>query len=346
MIAKLGEYYFGDEYESDAPTDTWLDDVRFRLLERYKWRMDKFGAAIQKKATKNAADFKLLAHPAKAEDFTFVQKWAKSTQKLIHELRTSTLPKHVELRDTLTTHLRDYARAVGVTVGDDKASSTLTDGVRERLAHGFSGLPRQMLDILGRMGSLAEFAERHKLHAKELLDLIDNEDYVENDPRGADGVLDSETVAQAMPTSTDALQAKTTDQLQAYLGFPGGRIPGMVSHYDPTGKVHGWMKDPADRDQFRRGTLDKWGLQVRLMGALLLPFLVPHHQWVGVARAIELLMEGMPVLLFDEVGLGKTIEVLLIIAVVKYFAESKSTGPNFCFPGGFSECLRDFCKIC
>lgn len=62
----------------------------------------------------------------------------------------------------------------------------------------------------------------------------------------------------------------------------------------------------------------------------------PHwHQLVGMCKMLDCLFEGKPVLLMDGVGLGKTLQVVGVIALLAFYRTvRKDTGS---FPGAFGK---------
>ncbi|KAK7682072.1 hypothetical protein QCA50_014658 [Cerrena zonata] len=64
----------------------------------------------------------------------------------------------------------------------------------------------------------------------------------------------------------------------------------------------------------------------------------PHwHQLVGMCKMLDCLFDGKPVLLMDGVGLGKTLQVVGVIAILAYYRTVKKE--KGVFPGAFAERL-------
>lgn len=67
-----------------------------------------------------------------------------------------------------------------------------------------------------------------------------------------------------------------------------------------------------------------------------IPLHVHWHQLVGIHKMVSNAFNGLPVLLMDDVGVGKTLQVLGTIAILaffrSYYAEHKK------FPGEFGTC--------
>ena len=65
-----------------------------------------------------------------------------------------------------------------------------------------------------------------------------------------------------------------------------------------------------------------------------IPLKVRWHQLVGIFKGLQLAFEGKPLLLMDEVGFGKTMQVIGIIAMLAFFQEYYAKHGDF--PGAFS----------
>lgn len=140
--------------------------------------------------------------------------------------------------------------------------------------------------------------------------------------------LGSETVISPV-VPTDALQLdewesgvepwqkKTMKEMQQYLGL---REDGSFWYFNDTidrlGEHDPWVDraplDPNDAIKLR-----------------------PHwHQLVGMAKMLDSLFDGKPLLLMDSVGLGKTMQVVGVMALLVYFREYKTH--HGVYPGAFS----------
>ncbi|KAI6095871.1 hypothetical protein EDD16DRAFT_1501252, partial [Pisolithus croceorrhizus] len=58
------------------------------------------------------------------------------------------------------------------------------------------------------------------------------------------------------------------------------------------------------------------------------------HQLVGIYHMLECTFEGKPVLLMDGAGLGKTLQVLSMIACLTYYSHMYKEKGTFPFGGG------------
>ena len=64
-----------------------------------------------------------------------------------------------------------------------------------------------------------------------------------------------------------------------------------------------------------------------------IPLTLHWHQWIGIVKIMVSLFEGDPVLLMDAVGLGKTMQVVGVIALLDFYRTHKQTKGHF--PGWF-----------
>lgn len=65
------------------------------------------------------------------------------------------------------------------------------------------------------------------------------------------------------------------------------------------------------------------------------PLALRWHQYIGVLAMLNRCFAGEPIMLFDEVGVGKTIQVIALICLLIHFHECfKERGS---FPGGFGK---------
>lgn len=118
----------------------------------------------------------------------------------------------------------------------------------------------------------------------------------------------------------DHLKDKSMEDLWALLGRANDNsIPFFNQRVDSEGIRDPWDSD--DKAWINSPQNDTVELQPR------------WHQLVGILRMLERIFEDKPVLLMDEVGLGKTLQVVGVFAFLAYFHEChKMTGD---FPGYF-----------
>lgn len=116
------------------------------------------------------------------------------------------------------------------------------------------------------------------------------------------------------------LQQLDEKQLWEILGLPNNAIPFFNERFDPQGQFttrtaegKAWFSDEKNGELLRL----KW------------------HQLVGLVRLLQNAFAGKPLMLFDDVGLGKTIQVAAFIAVICYYQEYYTV--NQTYPGAFRE---------
>ena len=121
-------------------------------------------------------------------------------------------------------------------------------------------------------------------------------------------------------SGVEHLQNKTPGELWEMLGFGTIKaLPGFNTVEDPDGVV-----DPWD---------DEW--EEFAKGPRAVPFGPRWHQLVGMVKLMHHAISGDPLLLMDEVGVGKTMQV--IGTVVLYTLFRRYFAKNDCFPGAFGE---------
>jgi hypothetical protein len=120
-------------------------------------------------------------------------------------------------------------------------------------------------------------------------------------------------------------QDTTKEVLWARLGITDEKIPLFNEVQDPDGERDPW--NPEWRQWFDdpKNTM---------------PLEPRWHQLVGMLSIVERLFQGHPVLLMDGVGLGKTMQMVGVIALLAYFREYYAIHSRF--PGSFgkSELIR------
>ncbi|KAI1792052.1 hypothetical protein LXA43DRAFT_888351, partial [Ganoderma leucocontextum] len=119
-------------------------------------------------------------------------------------------------------------------------------------------------------------------------------------------------------TGVEDLQEKTPQELWAGLGLNNEQIPGFNEVEDPRGEVNPW-------DQ------TKWAKFVKTEQAL--KFGPRWHQLVGITKMCELIIKGKPLLLMDQVGVGKTLQIVGAIVMYPmlraYYQRNKRFPPQF-----------------
>jgi SNF2 family DNA or RNA helicase len=106
------------------------------------------------------------------------------------------------------------------------------------------------------------------------------------------------------------------DHLWTLLGIPDRRLPFFNTLQDPYGNHDPWTEEGE-------GWFKSSGRGEHLA--------LRWHQLVGVTKMVQNVFSGKPILLMDEVGLGKTIQVTALIAILAFYREYYTA--NGCFPG-------------
>ena len=137
--------------------------------------------------------------------------------------------------------------------------------------------------------------------------------------------LDPDLNLDDWESGTESLESKTPQQMCELLGIRYGEpIPYFNNYIDTIGVrdpwVHKQLLDPNAEDENRTELRAKW------------------HQLVGIFKMLQQTFEGKSTLLMDAVGLGKTLQVVGVIALLAYYREvKKATGE---YPGHFSKWFR------
>lgn len=109
------------------------------------------------------------------------------------------------------------------------------------------------------------------------------------------------------------------------LGIKSGEsLPLFNKWIDPKGMWDPWLdKTPTTLDSDKQRE----------------PFRAQWHQLVGIYKMLLQAFEGKSTLLMDAVGLGKTLQVVGVIAMLAYYREAKAQTGDY--PGGFSKLDHD-----
>lgn len=94
-------------------------------------------------------------------------------------------------------------------------------------------------------------------------------------------------------------------------------------------------------EQFVTGAYDPWteeGAKEMARGVGLAPLAPMRHQLVGIYAMLAHAFEGLPTLLMDGVGVGKTMQVVGFICFLTWFQQYYAK--NRRFPGAFSTWLK------
>jgi hypothetical protein len=117
------------------------------------------------------------------------------------------------------------------------------------------------------------------------------------------------------------LKEKSIDVLWNDLGILDQVLPFFNSYSDPDG-----IRNPWEHEELFRTP------------ANVVPFSPRWHQLIGILRLVQRAFEGEPMLLMDEVGIGKSLQVIAVPVVLAYFREFYDKHSRF--PGAFGESRR------
>ena len=135
-----------------------------------------------------------------------------------------------------------------------------------------------------------------------------------------------------------AHQKQTYEELSTLLGFPEGRPPLFSKFRSKDSTINSW-DDPVESSKWTQGGDD------------LQPLALKWHQLCGVASMVDkmFVQDGgvaTNVLLADDVGLGKSAQIMAFIAflVIVWYSEKDSDNPRPPIVGGyfFTELLWQF----
>lgn len=137
---------------------------------------------------------------------------------------------------------------------------------------------------------------------------------------------------------TEEYAKLTPSDLYKLMGLPDNRIPGFNDLECAEGIHEPWI-----HEKFFNEAHDQWEDQKTKakMGIEILPdplqkwrLLQPRwHQLVGMFKMLVNIFDDKPTLLMDEVGLGKTMQVVGVIAILDFYRTFYKT--NNYFPGYF-----------
>jgi hypothetical protein len=117
---------------------------------------------------------------------------------------------------------------------------------------------------------------------------------------------------------------KSKDELWAILGLTySSALPDFNQYIDPD--MHDYWSDP-DYMHKRRDTLH--------------PLTPRWHQLVGIIKIIHQGFKGEPLMLMDEVGVGKTLQLVGAVVILTFFRDYYDK--NGKFPGAFGKCSPPF----
>lgn len=187
---------------------------------------------------------------------------------------------------------------------------------------GIKGPLRNALRFLTQPEDILEFdATIRELMAvtQRVLDGDDMDEEMEG-PVGFNAPLDG---VEDWSEGTEELKDVTEDGLYTLLGLPAKTIPFFNKFEDPDGLHDIW----EDRAWFKNNQQKCTELRPR------------WHQLIGMYKMLRNIFDNKPTLLMDEVGLGKTIQVVGVISLLaSYFSAWENPTTPQRFPGDFGKC--------
>ena len=118
---------------------------------------------------------------------------------------------------------------------------------------------------------------------------------------------------------TEELNSKTTDELWTMLGLHSTKvIPDFNEYVDVN--MHNYWTDPKYMEEHKeelRGLSPRW------------------HQLVGIVKIVFHAFKGEPLMLMDEVGVGKTLQLVGAFCVLNFFHDFYAKNKKF--PGAYGE---------
>ncbi|RDB30571.1 DNA repair and recombination protein RAD54 [Hypsizygus marmoreus] len=174
-------------------------------------------------------------------------------------------------------------------------------------------VPKALRDALAKLATELEIAALTAEILQGIRDVEDEEDF--DVPEVGDGADPG-----AWKEGTEEYNGLSTDELWTMLGRSKEKtIPFFNDFLDPTAIHTPWTDEGkkffADKTKAKTSLSPRW------------------HQIVGIVKMLELGFSGQPVLLMDEVGLGKTMQTIGVIAMLAWF--SQYYGEHKDYPGRF-----------
>ncbi|OSC96289.1 hypothetical protein PYCCODRAFT_1348985, partial [Trametes coccinea BRFM310] len=120
----------------------------------------------------------------------------------------------------------------------------------------------------------------------------------------------------------EAYKKLTIDQMRVAFGLPTEHFPFFNKKTDSTGNEDPWTE--SGRKALASPS-----------AADLKPF---WHQWVGVLKIVDNMMDGKNLMLMDQVGVGKTLQAVGTLAMYEWLRVSKETRGQY--PARFQQSAR------
>ena len=177
------------------------------------------------------------------------------------------------------------------------------------------GLPKVFRDAVKNLATPQDIKDIEHL-ISVAIDNVENEGNI-----GVVELPEGRELDIAWMEGVENLKNATEDDLWQWLGFADKKIPYFQEFTDPNALIDPWsdigVKWLADPASTREPLRPRW------------------HQLVGIYRMLELVFDGSPVLLMDGVGIGKTFQVIGLIASLAYYTKYYEKVGKF--PGAFGK---------
>ena len=242
-----------------------------------------------------------------------VRKWLAKVEKLLAILTLYADEGSVKELEARRQTLGDVLAGIGLTAeGRDKQSEIPFLALLIYFDdESDTGLPKAIRDALEFLASEKQVADVAALIEATLQPQHDVDEQ-------APSLEFGESVGIEWSEGVEKYAKVPLSQLWMSLGIKDNYLP-MFNHIqDPDGvrdpwdeEQHAWFKEPKNTVSLR----PRW------------------HQVVGIVSIVERFFAGDPVLLMDEVGLGKTLQMVGAITVLTYFRQYYAA--NTQFPGMF-----------
>jgi hypothetical protein len=181
--------------------------------------------------------------------------------------------------------------------------------------HALKGLPAELRKALNQLAGTPELKLLQERIYSDIAAIVENDEQLELPDISPHGNFDWEE-------GVEEYSIYSEDELWAQLGVADKTLPYFNSHIDTLGIHNPWENPDFFSDESQP---DRVELVIR------------WHQLVGILKGLRQIFDNRPLLLMDEVGFGKTIQVVGVIAMLAWFRSFYSTKNHF--PGAFSKSI-------
>ncbi|KAH7919437.1 hypothetical protein BV22DRAFT_1023013 [Leucogyrophana mollusca] len=228
-----------------------------------------------------------------------IRRYVKLTQEYTETLVKYSNQASLEQLRTLDTEFAAMMAAIGV---DKTGKGATGESIPKNLANA--------LKLLADRGQVASLQAEIEAVLKTL--------NVEYDPQDVPQVNFDEVPLIEWKEGVEHFNHLSLEELWVALGLPDYAMPFFQKRTDPTASVDPWMPEG-----------EAW-----LKSSPLAQELAPcWHQLVGILFMVDKMLKSDPVLLMDEVGVGKTMQAIGLIAIRSHFYDHYHTHNRF--PGIF-----------